>query len=356
MTPDFELGLTIGLVVMIIFLFLRNLAATVIPAVAVPLSLVGTFAVMYALGYSLDNLSLMALIISTGFVVDDAIVMIENISRYIEAGDPPLQAALKGAEQIGFTIMSLTVSLIAVLIPLLFMGDVVGRLFREFAVTLAVTIIISAVVSLTLTPMMCSRILKHKPESQQGRFYKVSEGVFERMIAFYGRTLKFVLQYQTLTLLVALATLVLTIVLYILIPKGFFPVQDTGVIQGISQAPQSISFAAMVERQQELAKVILADPAVESLSSFIGADGTNTTLNSGRFSINLKPLKERDLNAADVIRRLQRKYPGPGEGRHTLYVAGAGHHGGRSREPDAVPVHARRAGPERSAPPGRTSL
>jgi multidrug efflux pump len=301
---EFELMLTIGLVVMVIFLFLRNLAATIIPSVAVPLSLVGTFGVMYALGYSLDNLSLMALTISTGFVVDDAIVMIENISRYLEAGESPLQAALKGAEQIGFTIVSLTVSLIAVLIPLLFMGDVVGRLFREFAVTLAVTIIISAIVSLTLTPMMCSRLLKHKPESQQSRFYKTSEHVFERMIAFYGRTLKYVLRYQTITLLVALATLVLTVVLYILIPKGFFPVQDTGVIQGISQAPQSISFAAMVERQQSLAKVILADPAVESLSSFIGPDGTNTTLNSGRFSINLKPLDQRHINASDVIRRL----------------------------------------------------
>jgi multidrug efflux pump len=262
---------------------------------------------MYILGYSLDNLSLMALTISTGFVVDDAIVMIENISRYLEEGDSPLQAALKGAEQIGFTIVSLTVSLIAVLIPLLFMGDVVGRLFREFAVTLAVTIVISAVVSLTLTPMMCSRILRHSPEAQQGRFYRASEHAFERMIAFYGRTLKFVLKYQTITLLVALGTLVLTVLLYIDIPKGFFPVQDTGVIQGISQAPQSISFDAMKQQQQELAKIILADPAVESLSSFIGADGTNTTLNSGRFSINLKPLNQRDLSAADVIRRLQTK-------------------------------------------------
>jgi len=302
---EFELMLTIGLVVLVIFLFLRSLYATIIPSVAVPLSLVGTFAAMYALGYSLDNLSLMALTISTGFVVDDAIVMIENISRYIEEGEAPMEAALKGAEQIGFTIVSLTVSLIAVLIPLLFMGDVVGRLFREFAVTLAVTIVISAVVSLTLTPMMSARILRHEPKEQQGRIYKASERVFERMIGFYGRTLKFVLEYQTITLFVALGTLVLTVFLYIVIPKGFFPVQDTGVIQGISQAPETISFPAMAEKQQELAKVILADPAVESLSSFIGADGTNTTLNSGRMSINLKPLAERHISAANLVRRLQ---------------------------------------------------
>ena len=247
----------------------------------------------------------MALTISTGFVVDDAIVMIENISRFIEEGEAPMEAALKGAEQIGFTIVSLTVSLIAVLIPLLFMGDVVGRLFREFAVTLAVTIVISAVVSLTLTPMMSARILRHEPKEQQGRIYKASERVFERMIGFYGRTLKFVLEYQTITLFVALGTLVLTVFLYIVIPKGFFPVQDTGVIQGISQAPETISFAAMAEKQQELAKVILADPAVESLSSFIGADGTNTTLNSGRMSINLKPLADRHISAANLVRRLQ---------------------------------------------------
>ena len=302
---EFELMLTIGLVVLVIFLFLRSLYATIIPSVAVPLSLVGTFAAMYALGYSLDNLSLMALTISTGFVVDDAIVMIENISRFIEQGDPPMEAALKGAEQIGFTIVSLTVSLIAVLIPLLFMGDVVGRLFREFAVTLAVTIVISAVVSLTLTPMMAARILRHEPKEKQGRIYKASERVFERMIDFYGRTLKVVLEYQTITLFVALGTLVLTIFLYIIIPKGFFPVQDTGVIQGISQAAQTISFPAMAEKQQELAKMILADPAVESLSSFIGADGTNTTLNSGRMSINLKPLSERHISAANLVRRLQ---------------------------------------------------
>ncbi|MFZ0432345.1 MAG: efflux RND transporter permease subunit [Candidatus Acidiferrales bacterium] len=304
---EFELMLTVGLVVVVIFIFLRNIYATIIPSVAVPLSLVGTFGAMYALGYSLDNLSLMALTISTGFVVDDAIVMIENISRYLEEGLPPMEAALRGAEQIGFTILSLTVSLIAVLIPLLFMGDVVGRLFREFAVTLAVTIIVSAVVSLTLTPMMCSRILRHDPKDKQSRFYRLTEDMFDRMIAFYGRTLKVVLEYQTITLLVALGTLVLTVILYIVIPKGFFPVQDTGVIQGISQAAQSISFDAMVEKQQELTKVILADPAVASLSSFIGADGTNTTLNSGRFSINLKDLSVRKLSAADVIRRLQHK-------------------------------------------------
>jgi multidrug efflux pump len=307
---EFELMLTIGLVVLVIFLFLRSLHATIIPSVAVPLSLVGTFGVMYLLGYSLDNLSLMALTISTGFVVDDAIVMIENISRYLEEGMPPLEAALTGAGQIGFTIVSLTVSLVAVLIPLLFMGDVVGRLFREFAVTLAVTIVISAVVSLTLTPMMCSRILRHDPEEKQTRFYVWSERVFDRMIAFYGRTLKVVLRYQTITLLVALATLVLTVLLYIWIPKGFFPVQDTGVIQGISQASQSISFDAMSDKQQQLSKIILQDPAVESLSSFIGADGINTTLNSGRISINLKPLAQRSpshISASDVIRRLQTK-------------------------------------------------
>jgi multidrug efflux pump len=303
---EFELMLTVALVVMVIFLFLRNVYATIIPSIAVPVSLVGTFGVMYALGYSLDNLSLMALTISTGFVVDDAIVMIENITRYLEAGDSPMEAAMKGAEQIGFTIISLTVSLIAVLIPLLFMGDVVGRLFREFAVTLAVTIILSAVVSLTLTPMMCSRILRHSPpKEQQGRIFRASERVFENMIAFYGRTLKFVLGYQTITLLVAAGTLVLTIVLYIIIPKGFFPTQDTGVIQGISQAPATISFAAMAQKQQQLAHIILQDPAVQSISSFIGADGTNTTLNSGRMSINLKPLSARSLSASDVIRRLQ---------------------------------------------------
>ncbi|HEX3985516.1 MAG TPA: efflux RND transporter permease subunit [Acidobacteriaceae bacterium] len=303
---EFELMLTIGLVVLVIFLFLRSLYATIIPSIAVPVSLVGTFAAMYLLGYSLDNLSLMALTISTGFVVDDAIVMIENIARYLEEGMSPMQAALTGASQIGFTIISLTVSLIAVLIPLLFMGDVVGRLFREFAVTLAVTIVISAVVSLTLTPMMCSRILRHNPEEQQTRFYRASEHVFNRMIDFYGRTLRVVLRYQGLTLLIALGTLVLTVFLYIIIPKGFFPVQDTGVIQGISQAPEAISFSAMSAKQQQLANIILDDPAVESISSFIGVDGINTTLNSGRIDINLKPLSQRDLNASDVIRRLQK--------------------------------------------------
>ena len=302
---EFELMLTIALVVMVIFLFLRTLAATVIPSVAVPLSLVGTFGAMYLLGYSLNNLTLMALTISTGFVVDDAIVMIENISRYIEEGEKPLAAALKGSEQIGFTILSLTVSLIAVLIPLLFMGDVVGRLFREFAVTLSVTILISAVVSLTLTPMMCARLLRHKTEAEQGRFYRVSERGFKWVIDFYGRTLTWVLGRQTATLVVAIATLVTTVLLYIAIPKGFFPVQDTGVLLGISEASQTVSFPRMADRQQALARAILKDPAVESLSSFIGIDGTNTTLNSGRIQINLKPLEERKASASEVIRRLQ---------------------------------------------------
>ena len=302
---EFELMLTIALVVMVIFLFLRTLAATIIPSVAVPLSLVGTFGVMYLLGYSLNNLTLMALTISTGFVVDDAIVMIENIMRYIEEGEPPLQAALKGSGQIGFTILSLTVSLIAVLIPLLFMGDIVGRLFREFAVTLSVTILVSAVVSLTLTPMMCAKLLKHTPPEEQGRFYQSSERVFQRIVAFYGRTLAVVLKHQTATLVVALATLASTVLLYIAVPKGFFPVQDTGVILGISEAPPTVSFPAMAERQQALVTEILKDPAVASLSSFIGIDGTNTTLNSGRIQINLKPLEERQLGASDIIRRLQ---------------------------------------------------
>jgi len=304
---EFELMLTVGLVVMVIFLFLRSLAATVIPSVAVPLSLVGTFAVMYLAGYSLNNLTLMALTISTGFVVDDAIVMIENIARFIEEGEKPLQAALKGAEQIGFTIISLTISLIAVLIPLLFMGDIVGRLFREFAVTLAVTILVSAAVSLTLTPMMSARLLKYTPPDQQGRFYRASEHAFDRIIEAYGRSLQWVLRYKTATLLVAVGTLVLTVILYIIVPKGFFPVQDTGIIQGFSQAPQSISFDAMSQRQQQLARIILQDPAVDNLSSFIGIDGTNTTLNSGRILITLKPLEERKINASDVIRRLQPK-------------------------------------------------
>jgi len=302
---EFELGLTVALVVLVIFLFLRSFSATIIPSVAVPLSIIGSLAVMYLLGYSLDNLSLMALTISTGFVVDDAIVMIENISRYVEEGESPLQAALKGAEQIGFTIISLTISLIAVLIPLLFMGDVVGRLFREFAVTLAVTIIISAIVSLTLTPMMSARILHHIKKEDEGRFQLAMDRLFEKMIAFYGRTLKFVLRFQGVTLLIAVGTLVLTVFLYMIIPKGFFPVQDTGVIQAISQAPPTISSSAMALKQQELAKVILQDPAVESVSSFIGADGTNTTLNSGRLSINLKPQNVRKISASDVIRRLK---------------------------------------------------
>jgi len=301
---EFELLLTIGLVVMVIFLFLRSLSGTIIPSVAVPLSLVGTFGVMYLVGYSLNNLTMMALTISTGFVVDDAIVMIENISRYIEEGENPLRAALKGSEQIGFTILSLTVSLIAVLIPLLFMGDIAGRLFRQFAVTLAVTIILSAFVSLTLTPMMAARLLRYTPPEKQGRFYRASERVFDRIIAFYGRTLKFVLRYQTITLLIAAATLALTVILYIVVPKGFFPTQDTGIIQGISQASASTSFESMIQMQQELAKVLLADPAVENISSFIGADGTNTTLNSGRIQITLKPLDQRGVSATQVIQRL----------------------------------------------------
>jgi len=302
---EFELLICIALVVMVIFVFLRNLSATFIPSVAVPLSLVGTFAVMYMLGYSLNNLTLMALTISTGFVVDDAIVMIENIMRYVEEGEAPLHAALKGAEQIGFTIISLTVSLIAVLIPLLFMGDITGRLFREFAVTLAVTIIISAVVSLTLTPMLCAKLLRHKEKSKQSRLYRASEVVFEKTIAFYGRTLEFVLRFRTVTLLVAAAALALTVYLYIAIPKGFFPVQDTGLIQGVSEADQGVSFAAMTGLQERLARVILQDPAVDSLSSFIGVDGTNTTLNSGRIQINLKPIEQRAGSASDIIRRLQ---------------------------------------------------
>jgi multidrug efflux pump len=302
---EFELIVTVLLVVFVIFLFLRSLAATIIPSIAVPLSLVGTFGVMYMLGYSLNNLTLMALTISTGFVVDDAIVMIENITRYIEQGESPLKAALDGSAQIGFTIVSLTISLIAVLIPLLFMGDIVGRLFREFAVTLAVTILVSAVVSLTLTPMMCSKLLRHKPESEQSLFYRLSEKGFETVIALYGYTLRFVLRFQGTTLLVAAATLALTIYMFIWIPKGFFPIQDTGVIQGISEAAQDVSFDQMKVMQQSLSKIILKDPAVDSLSSFIGIDGTNTTLNSGRIQINLKPLEERKLSATDVIRRLQ---------------------------------------------------
>ncbi|HTO45625.1 MAG TPA: efflux RND transporter permease subunit, partial [Burkholderiales bacterium] len=304
---QFTLMLSIALVVMVIFLFLRNLSATAIPSVSVPLSLVGTFGAMYLLGFSLDNLSLMALTIATGFVVDDAIVMIENISRYVEAGEPPLQAALKGAAQIGFTILSLTVSLIAVLIPLLFMSDVVGRLFREFAITLSVTILISAAVSLTLTPTMCARLLKHRPDSERTRFYRVTGRAIDRLIELYGDSLRWVLDRQRMTLIVAIATLAVTVLLYVYVPKGFFPVQDTGVILGISEAPQSISFDAMAERQRALARVVLQDPAVESLSSFIGIDGTNATLNSGRILVNLKPLRERRVSATKIIRRLQPK-------------------------------------------------
>ncbi len=302
---EFELILTIGLVVMVIFLFLRNLSATIIPAIAIPISLVGTLAVMFLFGYSLNNLTLMALTISTGFVVDDAIVMIENISRYLEEGLTPLEATLKGAEQIGFTIISLTISLIAVLIPLLFMGDIAGRLFREFAITLAVTILISAVVSLTLTPMMSARLLRHRGEAQQGRFYRWSERMFAGLIALYSQTLRWVLRHEFPVLLVAAATLVFAVYLYIVIPKGLFPTQDVGIIQGISQAPESTSFPAMAAKQQELAKVILEDSAVASLSSFIGVDGTNTTLNSGRIQINLKPFSERHIEATAVIDRLQ---------------------------------------------------
>jgi len=307
---QFELMLTVALVVMVIFLFLRTLAATIIPSIAVPLSLVGTFGVMYMLGYSLDNLSLMALTISTGFVVDDAIVMIENISRYIEEGYTPLEAALRGSGQIGFTIVSLTVSLIAVLIPLLFMGDIVGRLFREFAVTLSVTILLSALISLTLTPMMCSLLLRQREEAHHGRFYEASENVFNKTIAFYGRTLQFVLKHQTATLIVTIGTLVATIWMYIIVPKGFFPVQDTGVIMGISDAPESVSFASMAVRQQRLAAAVLKDPDVVSLSSFIGVDGTNTTPNSGRVQINLKAKDERKSDVSTIIKRLQQEVAG----------------------------------------------
>jgi multidrug efflux pump len=301
----FSLFLTIALVVMVMFLFLRTLAATVIPSVAVPISLIGTFGVMYLLGYSLDNLSLMALTISTGFVVDDAIVMIENITRYIEAGVPPRQAALDGSQQIGFTIVSLTVSLIAVLIPLLFMGDVVGRLFREFAVTLGVTILVSAVVSLTLTPMMCSLLLGRQHGRPPGRFYRTTERLFDRTIEHYGTTLRWVLRHQPATLVVTVATLVLTLALYVVVPKGFFPIQDTGVILGLSEAPENVSFEAMAAGQQAVAAVVLRDPDVASLSSFIGVDGTNMTPNSGRIQINLKPRNERAEDASAIIRRLQ---------------------------------------------------
>ncbi len=299
---QFELLLAVALVVMVIFLFLRNVPATIIPGIAVPLSLIGTFAVMYLAGFSINNLTLMALTIATGFVVDDAIVVIENISRYIERGEPPLKAALKGSEQIGFTIISLTFSLVAVLIPLLFMSDVVGRLFREFAITLAVAILISAVISLTLTPMMCAKLLRSTTIKDQK-----SPGSIDKLIAGYGRSLQWVLQRQTLTMMVFFATAALTVALYVFIPKGFFPIQDTGIIQGISEAPQNVSFSAMGEYQQKLGKLILEDPAVDSLSSFIGVDGVNTTPNSGRFLINLKPHAERSVNATEVIARLKPK-------------------------------------------------
>ncbi len=302
---QFELLLAIGLVVLVTFLFLRRLAATVIPSIAVPLSLIGTFAVMHLAGFSVNNLTLMALTIATGFVVDDAIVMLENVARHLEEGETPLNAALKGARQIGFTLISLTFSLIAVLIPLLFMADVVGRLFREFAITLAVAILISLVVSLTLTPMMCARLLRHDPAAEQSRFYKASGAWIDWLIARYDGGLHWVLRHQGITLLIALGTLALTVALYLAVPKGFFPVQDSGAIQGISQAPQSISFAAMSERQQRLAEAILADPAVASLSSYIGVDGDNATLNSGRLQINLLPHAERDVTAAEVIERLR---------------------------------------------------
>ncbi|WP_437882078.1 MdtB/MuxB family multidrug efflux RND transporter permease subunit [Pseudomonas sp. LRF_L74] len=302
---QFELVLAIGLVVLVTFLFLRKVSATIIPSIAVPLSLIGTFGVMYLAGFSINNLSLMALTIATGFVVDDAIVMLENIARHLEEGETPLNAALKGARQIGFTLVSLTLSLIAVLIPLLFMADVVGRLFREFAITLAVAILISLVVSLTLTPMMCARLLKQEKDEDQGRFYRASGAFIERMIEHYATGLRWVLKNQFLTLLVAIGTLALTVVLYLAVPKGFFPVQDTGVIQGISEAPQSISFSAMSQRQQRLAEVILRDPSVASLSSYIGVDGENTTLNSGRMLINLKRHAERDVTASEVIERLR---------------------------------------------------
>ncbi len=307
---EFELFLAVVLVVLVIFLFLRNLPATIIPSLSVPLSLVGTLGVMYLLGFSLDNLSLMALTISTGFVVDDAIVMIENIARFVEAGEPPLQAALKGAGQIGFTIISLTVSLLAVLIPLLFMGDVVGRLFHEFAITLAVTIVISAVVSLTLVPMLCARLVRHRPDAERSRFDLAAERAFTWTIARYGRGLDWVLDRQAATLVVFLVTLAVTILLYMAIPKGFFPVQDTGAIQGISEAAQGISYAAMAERQEALAAAILKDPDVAGLSSFIGVDGSNTTLNSGRFLIVLKPHDDRSLTASEIIRRLEHEVAG----------------------------------------------
>src|SRR5271156_3360174 len=307
---EFELALAVVLVVVVIFVFLRTLPGTIIPSLSVPLSLVGTLGVMYLLSFSLDNLSLMALTIATGFVVDDAIVMIENIARYVEGGMEPLEAALRGSEQIGFTIISLTISLIAVLIPLLFMGDVVGRLFHEFSITLAVTIVISAVVSLTLVPMMCAKLIRHRPESERTNFDLKAEEVFNAVIHHYGRALNWVLDRQFATLMVAIGTLALTVLLYVLIPKGFFPVQDTGMIQGISESSQSVSYEAMAGLQNKLAEAILKDPDVEALSSFIGVDGTNETLNTGRFLITLKPHDDRNLTASQVIRRLQNEVSG----------------------------------------------
>ena len=327
--------LAIVLVVAVIFLFLRTLPATLIPSLSAPLSLVGTFGVMYLLGFSLDNLSLMALTISTGFVVDDAIVMIENIARHVEGGMEPMEASLHGSSQIGFTIISLTISLIAVLIPLLFMGDVVGRLFHEFAITLAVTIVISAVVSLTLVPMLCARLIRHRPDSERGRFDLAAERVFNRIIAAYARALDVVLRYQPLTLMVALGTLALTAFLYIVIPKGFFPSQDTGVIQAMSEGPQDVSFKEMVRLQGELAEVLLNDKDVVSISSFVGVDGANLTLNSGRFLINLKPHGQRDDNIAEIIRRLNQE-TGSVVGATALHAAGAGSDHRRQRHPRAI--------------------
>ncbi len=307
---EFELALAVVLVVLVIFVFLRTLPGTIIPSLSVPLSIVGTFGAMYLLGFSLDNLSLMALTIATGFVVDDAIVMIENIARYVEDGMDPLEAALRGSEQIGFTIISLTISLLAVLIPLLFMGDVVGRLFHEFSITLAVTIVISAIVSLTLVPMMCAKLVRHHPDTERTGFDLTAERAFNAVIDRYGQALNWVLDRQPATLLVAVLTLALTIVLYILIPKGFFPVQDTGMIQAISEASQSVSYDTMATLQDQLAEAILKDPDVENLSSFIGVDGTNQTLNAGRFLITLKPHNSRNLNATQIIRRLQGEVSG----------------------------------------------
>ncbi|MCJ9712265.1 efflux RND transporter permease subunit, partial [Bordetella hinzii] len=314
-----EMFMAVALVVLVTFVFLRSATATFIPSVVVPLSLIGTFGIMYLAGFSINNLTLMALTIATGFVVDDAIVMIENIARHIEEGESPMQAALKGASQIGFTLISLTFSLIAVLIPLLFMQEVVGRLFREFAVTLAVSILISLVVSLTLTPMMCARLLKPESAQRHGRFHRWTGNAIDRVIAGYDRMLKVVLEHQALTLLVALATFALTVLLYIAIPKGFFPQQDTGLIQGITQAPQTISFAAMSQRQQEIANRIAQDPDVEAVSSFIGVDGSNATLNAGRMQIALKPQGERSSSQKATMQRLQDAVAGMNNG-VTLYL------------------------------------